>query len=136
MSRSDPQVNFRMPAELKAKLEEAAARNKRSTTAEIVARLEASFQETPSFEYAVIADEAHRNEPKFSEADIKKAIDQVFGKLLYEHIALTASPTAKLPQSKTDSLLDMDQAEEEAKLKAENETPKPTTRPERRIRRN
>lgn len=42
MSRSDPQVNFRMPAELKAKLEEAAARNKRSTTAEIVARLEAS----------------------------------------------------------------------------------------------
>lgn len=43
MSRSDPQVNFRMPAELKAKLEEAAARNKRSTTAEIVSRLEESF---------------------------------------------------------------------------------------------
>lgn len=43
MSRIDPQVNFRMPAELKKKLEDAAAKNKRSTTAEIVARLDATF---------------------------------------------------------------------------------------------
>ncbi|KJU80978.1 hypothetical protein N619_01015 [Ectopseudomonas oleovorans] len=43
MSRSDPQVNFRMPADLKDRLEEAARNNRRSTTAEIVARLEDSF---------------------------------------------------------------------------------------------
>lgn len=43
MSRSDPQVNFRIPAELKAQLEAAAEKNKRSITAELVARLEESF---------------------------------------------------------------------------------------------
>ncbi|XEG74004.1 Arc family DNA-binding protein [Pseudomonas sp. abacavir_1] len=49
MSRTDPQVNFRIPAELKAKLESAAEQNKRSTTAELVARLDASFiGEAPS----------------------------------------------------------------------------------------
>lgn len=45
MTKSDLQVNFRMPAGLKAKLETAAAQNNRSTTAEVVARLEASFDE-------------------------------------------------------------------------------------------
>lgn len=43
MSRTDVQVNFRMPAELKAELERAAKENRRSVTAELVARLEASF---------------------------------------------------------------------------------------------
>lgn len=37
------QVNFRMPAELKARLEQAAKGNHRSVTAELVARLEASL---------------------------------------------------------------------------------------------
>jgi|GEM_PF-1183348 len=44
MSRSDPQVNFRIPAELKARLEAAAAINKRSITAELVDRLEETFE--------------------------------------------------------------------------------------------
>lgn len=43
MSRAHPQVNFRMPAELKERLETAARQNGRSTTAELIARLEASF---------------------------------------------------------------------------------------------
>lgn len=43
MSRTDPQVNFRMPAELREKLDRAAKDNKRTLSAEIVARLEASF---------------------------------------------------------------------------------------------
>ena len=45
MSRAEPQVNFRMPAALKARLEEAAGENKRSITAELVARLEATFHD-------------------------------------------------------------------------------------------
>lgn len=45
MARIDTQLKFRVPAELKGKLEEAAARNKRSLNAEIVARLEGSFGE-------------------------------------------------------------------------------------------
>ena len=44
MARTDPQVNLRMPAELKDRLDEAAELNKRSLTAETVARLEASFE--------------------------------------------------------------------------------------------
>lgn len=39
MARTDPQVNFRLPAELKAQLDEAARRSGRSLTAEIVYRL-------------------------------------------------------------------------------------------------
>lgn len=38
------QVNFKMPAQLRSKLRSAAAGNCRSMTAEIVERLEASFQ--------------------------------------------------------------------------------------------
>lgn len=43
MSRADPQFNLRIPVELKARIEDAAKLNKRSATAEIVARLEESF---------------------------------------------------------------------------------------------
>lgn len=42
MSKEELQVNFRMPASLKAELEQAAKKNRRSVTAEVVARLEAS----------------------------------------------------------------------------------------------
>lgn len=44
-SSEQVQVNFRMPAELKSRVEAAAEANNRSTTAEIIARLEASFVE-------------------------------------------------------------------------------------------
>lgn len=43
MARNDPQVNLRMSADLKDMLDQAAAENKRSLTAEIVARLEETF---------------------------------------------------------------------------------------------
>lgn len=44
MARTDPQVNFRIPAELNERLKEAAAQNGRTITAELVHRLEASFR--------------------------------------------------------------------------------------------
>ena len=100
MKQTDPQFKLRMPAELKAQLEDAAAQNKRSTTAEIIARLEASFEQGFTFADAiVIVDEAHRSEPRFSEADIKTAINQVFGRLLFERVGMTATPTNKEPFS-------------------------------------
>ncbi|KAB0544169.1 Arc family DNA-binding protein [Kerstersia gyiorum] len=43
MARTDPQVNFRMPADLRDRLAEAAKQSNRTLTAELVARLEASF---------------------------------------------------------------------------------------------
>lgn len=47
MARDDLQVNFRIPASLKERLEHAASENKRSITAELVHRLEASFPQAP-----------------------------------------------------------------------------------------
>lgn len=43
MARTDPQVNFRIPAELKDKLDEAAKENGRTLTAELILRLEMTF---------------------------------------------------------------------------------------------
>lgn len=45
MARNDPQVNLRMPSALKDALDAAAELNKRSLTAEIIARLDASLSE-------------------------------------------------------------------------------------------
>jgi hypothetical protein len=52
MARNDPQVNLRMPAELKDRLDQAAETSKRSLTAEIIARLEMTFKSgsRPPFE--------------------------------------------------------------------------------------
>lgn len=44
MSRTDPQFNLRIPAELRDKVMAAAQEKRRSATAEIVARLERSFE--------------------------------------------------------------------------------------------
>jgi hypothetical protein len=44
MSRTDAQLKFRIPPNLKPKLERAAATNKRSLNMEIIARLERSFE--------------------------------------------------------------------------------------------
>lgn len=52
MARTDPQLNIRCPQELRDKLEQAANREKRSLTAEVVTRLEESFEPAsipPSF---------------------------------------------------------------------------------------
>lgn len=43
MSRDDPQMKIRLPAELKARIEESSTANNRTMNAEIVARLVASF---------------------------------------------------------------------------------------------
>lgn len=44
MSRTDPQFNLRIPVALKTKIEDSARQNKRSATAEIIARIEATFE--------------------------------------------------------------------------------------------
>ena len=44
MAREYSQVNFRIPTKLKEKIEESASTNDRSITAELVARLEQSFE--------------------------------------------------------------------------------------------
>lgn len=48
MARNDPQMNLRVPMELKEKIEKAALDNGRTITAEAVFRLEESFKKTDS----------------------------------------------------------------------------------------
>lgn len=43
MARHDPQVNFRIPAELKEQLDQSAKDNNRTLTSELVTRLTDSF---------------------------------------------------------------------------------------------
>jgi hypothetical protein len=45
MSREHPQIRIRLPPELKEKIKEAAHDNRRSMNAEVIARLQASFEE-------------------------------------------------------------------------------------------
>lgn len=45
MARNDPQVNFRLPQELKQKLESSAQANGRSITSELIVRLDESFDD-------------------------------------------------------------------------------------------
>ncbi len=47
MARTDRQFNLRLPDELREKIEKAALKAKRSITAEVTARLEASFDPKP-----------------------------------------------------------------------------------------
>ncbi|PZN83754.1 MAG: hypothetical protein DM484_03870 [Candidatus Methylumidiphilus alinenensis] len=44
MARTDPQLNIRIPSELKAQLEASAKTSGRSVTAELIVRLEESFR--------------------------------------------------------------------------------------------
>ncbi|PUA17532.1 Arc family DNA-binding protein [Glaciimonas sp. PCH181] len=45
MARNDPQMNLRIPVTLKEQIEDAAAENDRSLTAEVVKRLQQTFTE-------------------------------------------------------------------------------------------
>lgn len=57
MARTDPQINIKIPAELKSRLEQAAKQNSRSMNAEIVHRLEASLKA------ARVAEQARDQDP-------------------------------------------------------------------------
>lgn len=50
MAREDPTIYMRIPAEVKDALDVAAATNRRSLTAEVVARLDRSFQPNPDLD--------------------------------------------------------------------------------------
>lgn len=56
MARNDPQMNLRVPMELKEKIEKAALDNGRTITAEAVYRLENSFiDEKPPTQYVDVS---------------------------------------------------------------------------------
>lgn len=56
MARDDPQLKIRLPGDLKERIETAASDNNRTMNAEIVARLQESFDDTLKFEHGVLED--------------------------------------------------------------------------------
>lgn len=71
MARTDPQVNFRIPAELKDKLDSAAKENGRTITAELILRLEMTFEQDNDI------------------ADIREEIESLKADLEYAHQRIT-----------------------------------------------
>jgi hypothetical protein len=57
MARDEPQINLRIPAALKERLDKASEGNKRSLTAEVVSRLEESFASSRPADTAPAIDE-------------------------------------------------------------------------------
>ncbi|NBJ13340.1 Arc family DNA-binding protein [Microvirga arsenatis] len=83
MSREDPHFRLRFPEELRAKVEKAAEANRRSMTAEILARLERSFDKEQRFDILsrmskeallqVAIDQIDRNQETL--AEIREALE-------------------------------------------------------------
>ncbi|QIL73277.1 Arc family DNA-binding protein [Diaphorobacter sp. HDW4B] len=85
MARTDPQLNFRIPLELRDRLSEAAKENNRSLTGELIARLEQSFGEASSGDggATVVV-------PFDSAAALKRFADQLDKMMLDRHQAYRA----------------------------------------------
>lgn len=64
MARSDPQLNFRIPAELRELLDAAARDNNRSLTGELIARLQSTFDGIASFPFAIEQAIEHEQEER------------------------------------------------------------------------
>jgi len=75
MSRTDPQFNLRIPAALKAQVEDAAKHNKRSATAEIIARLEASFIRDDEAYYEAM--DNHGNTEKMTKPELESVLAEM-----------------------------------------------------------
>lgn len=83
MSRDITPFALRMPPEMRAKVEHAAKESRRSLNAEILARLEASFQTPVTM---IVVDEHHR-----AEQPAERALEMV-EKLRGEILAILARP--------------------------------------------
>lgn len=95
MARTDPQVNFRIPASLKEKLEAAAFENKRTLTAELISRVEASFEPTAPNVNVVKQSQEPIPLPDYMEQQMQKIIqqhlanaEQYFQKIIAEKIKI------------------------------------------------
>lgn len=78
MARTDPQVNFRIPAQLKERLEKSAAGNNRTLTSEIVERLTGSYFEDDKLAHDL---EAHMQYLQALRKDFKALREEISGKL-------------------------------------------------------
>lgn len=82
MARTDPQVNFRLPHDLRNQLRDAAINNNRTLTSEIVARLQQSFEQQDR--------ERYESSPEYFEGleqAARESMPNAPGRSLAEHLA-------------------------------------------------
>ncbi|MDX0057924.1 Arc family DNA-binding protein [Sinorhizobium meliloti] len=62
MARQDPHFRLRIPEDLKSRIEDAATRNRRTMTSEIIARLESTFsrEDVPADVKGIIDEFVHQ----------------------------------------------------------------------------
>lgn len=77
MARTDPQVNFRIPSELKDKLDEAAKENGRTLTAELILRLEMTFEHDDQMQDLLSRVEQLESESKWQEKNLLDVMQHV-----------------------------------------------------------
>jgi predicted DNA-binding protein len=77
MARTDPQVNFRIPAELKDKLDEAAKENGRTLTAELILRLEMTFEHDDQMQDLLSRVEQLENESRCLEKNLLDVMQHI-----------------------------------------------------------
>lgn len=83
MARTDPQVNFRIPAELKDKLDNAAKENGRTITAELILRLEMTFEQDDQLKDLLARLESLENEVdalKYDQTELRRDVDRIDGR--------------------------------------------------------
>lgn len=97
MARSDPQINIRIPQELKARIEEAAKANGRSMNAELVARLQTTFdfdQSSETIHKGLAAMELRYAQERFDHLKERSDAIQLMRDLLSALIASSRGKTA------------------------------------------
>ena len=110
MKQTDPQFKLRIPAELKARIDEAAKLSRRSATAEITARLEETFELDLAMDKLRFGDHTAtkeilnrllaENEQLGTAAAISKAdLRHELSKIIDERIDLLESRLLSLPDS-------------------------------------
>ena len=77
MARTDPQVNFRIPAELKDKLDDAAKENGSTLTAELILRLEMTFEHDDQVQDLLSRVEELENKSKWLEKNLLDVMQHV-----------------------------------------------------------
>lgn len=77
MAREDLHFRLRIPDSLKAQVEQSAQENRRSMTAEIIARLEASFDAPSREEFELTK--------KWAQEFLREALDSAVGQILAEN---------------------------------------------------
>lgn len=104
VKQSDPQFKFRLPTDLKEKLDHSAEASNRTVGAEIVARLESSFKGSGESADLALRVEERINETRLEAARSREQVARMHVELLAQR--LDAAKAARRPKAEVEALKD------------------------------